>query len=225
MAGNSHPSIKGNRGLIGSIIVIMRNTTHVRRADLTPSDLVKAFQLVVVGWFNENGRGFPWRETSDPYHILVAKVLLRRTQADRVVGYYRELVRWYPTLQEMSGADAGWLREWFKPLGLTRRADHLIQAANVALKQYGGNVPQTLEQLSAFPRIGRYGARAIQCLAFGVPVPMIDESSGRLLRRMLGLASRGPAYSDRSLLSLAESLVPADGARAFNGEKSCLFAT
>ena len=45
---------------------------------------------------------------------------------------------------------------------------------------------------------------------------MIDESSGRLLRRMLGLAKAGPAYSDRSLLSLAERLVPDDAGRAFN---------
>ena len=194
----------------------MRNTTHVGRPAPIPRNMVKAMQLIVVGWFGENGREFSWRETSSPYHILVAEVLLRRTQANRVEGHYRELVQWYPTLQDMSEADAGQLREWFKPLGLTRRADHLIQAANVALEQHGGNVPQTLEELSALPGIGRYSARAIQCLAFGVPVPMIDESSGRLLCRMLGLAGRGPAYSNRNLLFLAESLVPADAARAFN---------
>ena len=194
----------------------MRNTAHMGRPGPFPSDMVKAIQLVVVGWFDENGREFPWRETSIPYHILVAEVLLRRTQADRVERYYRELIQWYPTLQDMSEADAGRLSEWFKPLGLTKRADHLIQTANITLKQYGGNVPQTLEQLSALPGIGRYSARAIQCLAFGVPVPMVDEGSGRLMRRLLGVACRGPAYSDRNLLSLAESLVPADAARAFN---------
>ena len=71
----------------------------------------------------------------------------------------------------MSEAETNWLREWFKPLGLVRRADQLVRAAKFTVEQYGGSVPQTLEQLSNFPGIGRYSARAIQCLAYGAPVP------------------------------------------------------
>ena len=190
--------------------------TEVRQSDLPSYDWVRLFQMVVVEWFDEHGRDFPWRQTCNPYHILVAEVLLRRTQAVRVVSPYFELVRLYPTVQKMSGAETSWLREWFKPLGLVRRADQLVRAAKFTVEQYGGNVPQTLEQLSGFPGIGRYSSRAIQCLAYGAPVPMIDESSGRLLRRMLGLPKAGPAYSDHSLLSLAERLVPNDAGRAFN---------
>ena len=190
--------------------------TEARQSDLPACDWVRPFQMVVVEWFDEHGRDFPWRQTRNPYHILVAEVLLRRTQAIRVVSPYLELVRLYPTAQKMSEAETSWLREWFKPLGLVRRADQLVRAAKFTVEQYGGSVPQTLEQLSNFPGIGRYSARAIQCLAYGAPVPMIDESSGRLLRRMLGLAKAGPAYSDRSLLSLAERLVPDDAGRAFN---------
>ena len=98
-----------------------------------------------------------------------------------MVGPYLELVRLYPTVQEMSEAETSWLRGWFKPLGLVKRADQLVRAAKLTLDQHGGKVPQTLEQLSGFPGIGKYSARAIQCLAYGAPVPMIDESSGRLL--------------------------------------------
>ena len=39
----------------------------------------------VVDWFRTNGRDFPWRQTKDPFHILIAEVLLRQTQAPRVV--------------------------------------------------------------------------------------------------------------------------------------------
>lgn len=45
---------------------------------------------------------------------------------------------------------------------------------------------------------------------------MIDESSGRLLRRVLGLTRRGPAHSDRQLLECAEKLLPPGASRAFN---------
>ena len=186
------------------------------QSDLPPCDWVRPFQMVVVEWFDEHGRDFPWRRTRDPYHILVAEVLLRRTQAARVVSPYLELVRLYPTAQKMSEAETSWVREWFKPLGLVSRADQLVRAAKLTLERHGGKVPWALEQLSGLPGIGIYSARAIQCLAYGAPVPMIDESSGRLLRRMLGLARAGPAYSDRSLLSLAERLVPEDAGRAFN---------
>ena len=122
----------------------------------------------------------------------------------------------YPTVKEMSVADLGWLRCWFRPLGLVRRADHLVDAAQVTQSRYEGNLPRALSELIGLPGIGGYSARAIQCLAYGVPAPMIDESSGRLIRRMLGLSSAKPAYSDRRLLSLAERLVPADAGRAFN---------
>ena len=189
---------------------------EARQSDLLPCDWVRPFQMVVVEWFDEHGRNFPWRRTRDPYHILVAEVLLRRTQAARVVSPYLELVRLYPTAQKMSEAETSWVREWFKPLGLVSRADQLVRAAKLTLERHGGKVPWALEQLLGLPGIGIYSARAIQCLAYGAPVPMIDESSGRLLRRMLGLARAGPAYSDRSLLSLAERLVPEDAGRAFN---------
>ena len=172
--------------------------------------------MVVVRWFGEHGRDFPWREASDPYHILVAEILLRRTQAARVVGPYFELVQLYPTVEEMSEADTSWLREWFTPLGLVGRADHLVAAAKITWYRYEGNVPKTLSQLTDLPGIGSYSARAIQCLAYGVPVPMIDESSGRLMRRVLDLPSAKPAYSDQKLLTLAGKLVPDDSCRAFN---------
>ena len=190
--------------------------TEVRQTDLPPNDWIRPFQVVVVEWFDEHGRDFPWRRTSNPFHILVAEVLLRRTQASRLIGPYLELVQRYPSAERMAEADISWLREWFKPLGLVGRADRLVQAARVTVEQYGGNVPQTLTQLLDLPGIGRYSARAIRCLAFGAPLPMIDESSGRLLRRVLGLASAAPAYSDHSLLSLAERLVPDEAGRAFS---------
>ena len=45
---------------------------------------------------------------------------------------------------------------------------------------------------------------------------MVDESSGRLLRRLLGLSPNGPAYADRQLLEIAGSLIPVDRPRDFN---------
>ena len=170
----------------------------------------------VVSWFRENGREFPWRETKDPFHILLAEVLLRQTQAMRVVSPYLELITRYPDPESLAHADVTALRQWFKPLGLVERADRLIESAGILVREHGGQVPDDLEGLQALPGLGRYSARAILCLAFGSAVPMIDEGSGRVLRRVLALKNRGPAYSSRPLMEEAQRLLPESSTRDFN---------
>ena len=149
-----------------------------------------------------------------PFHVLVAEVLLRRTQAERVVGPYLDLTERYPDTQDMASADVAWLREWFRPLGLVGRADLLVDAAKKVVQEHGGEVPRDLTEVESLPGMGRYSARALLCIAYGRAVPMVDESSGRLLRRLLGLRGVGPAYSDRNLLERTE------GAGSPRGEQS-----
>ena len=177
---------------------------------------VTLFQDTVEEWFSRNGREFPWRHSSNSFHVLVAEVLLRRTQAERVVRPYLELIERYPHTGAMAEADATWLREWFRPLGLVSRADLLIAAAKAIVEHHEGEVPRSLGEIERLPGLGKYSARAVLCLAQGRAVPMIDESSGRLLRRLVGLSSTGPAYSDRKLLKRTEELTPPESSRAFN---------
>ena len=170
----------------------------------------------VVNWFRRDGRNFPWRDTEDPFFILIAEVLLRQTQATRVVDPYNDLVASYPDPAALAEADVEGLRQWFKPLGLVRRADMLVNCANLLLRDHGGQVPRDLNDLQSLPGIGRYSARAILCLAFNHPLPMIDEGSGRVLRRVLGLSNAGPAYSDTRLAEVAARILPEGNSREFN---------
>ena len=173
-------------------------------------------RCTVQEWYSESGRDFPWRQSSSAFHVLVAEVLLRRTQAERVVGPYLDLTERYPNTQDMASADVAWLREWFRPLGLVGRADLLVNAAKAIVQEHGGEVPRDLSEVESLPGMGKYSARALLCTAYGRAVPMVDESSGRLLRRLLGLRGTGPAYSDRKLLERTEVLVPHNSSRAFN---------
>lgn len=177
---------------------------------------VAEIRRAVLAWFAVNGRDFPWRQTSDPFHILIAESLLRQTQATRLVKPYTDFLIKYANLQSLAGADIDELHSWFKPLGLIRRADYLVQAAQILVDQYGGEIPGDLKALIKLPGIGIYGARSILCLGFGEPCPMVDEASGRVLRRALDLAVRGPAYSDSKLLRIAETIVPKQYPKEFN---------
>ncbi len=189
----------------------------VRASQQVPSATsISTLQCIVKHWYADSGRIFPWRQPSRPFHVLVAELLLRRTQADRVVGPYLELIERYPDPWDMANADVAGLREWFRPLGLVGRADLLTGAAKAIVEKHGGELPASLDEIESLPGMGRYSARAVHCLAHGAAVPMVDESSGRLLRRLLGLSSTGPAYSDRKLVNLAEALVPHETSRAFN---------
>lgn len=170
----------------------------------------------VVSWFRSDGRDFPWRRTRNPYHILIAEVLLRQTQAARVIGPYVHLVSTYPNPASLAQADVGALRQWFGPLGLVRRADSLVECARRLVAGYGGQVPQDLQNLQSLPGIGRYSARAILCMAFNHSLPMIDEGSGRVLRRVLGHSHVGAAYADVRLAASWERLSPSNHAREFN---------
>ena len=176
----------------------------------------KALQNTVLHWFACHSRSFPWRKASNAFHILIAEVLLRQTQAERVVETYLELTASYPDPRSLSKVSKDELRQRFKLLGLVKRADRLIDAAKRIVDEYKGTVPSNLDALIKLPGIGIYSSRAILCMAFGKQVPMIDESSGRLLRRVLGLVSESPAYSDRSLLEIATKILPEKSCRDFN---------
>ncbi|MCJ7762602.1 hypothetical protein MUP38_03995 [Candidatus Bathyarchaeota archaeon] len=167
-------------------------------------------------WFELNARDFPWRKTRNPYHILIAEIVLRRTQANRVVESYNQLTNQYPTPAHMAQEDISILRKLFKPLGLIKRADLLIEASKVIIQKHTGQIPTDLKTISTLPGMGIYSSRALMCLAFNEPVPMIDESSGRLLRRVFCIDFKGPAYSNTKLLHFAASILPSAKAREFN---------
>ena len=49
------------------------------------ASLKRRFQARLLKWYEKHGRDLPWRNTSDPYHILVSEVMLQQTQVDRVI--------------------------------------------------------------------------------------------------------------------------------------------
>lgn len=173
-------------------------------------------QNIVLDWFSKNGRDFPWRTTRNAFFVLIAESLLRQTQAERVVEPYLTLISRFQDPQSLAKANVAQLREWFHPLGLVGRADHLVETSKLLVFHFSGKVPDNLEQLKELPGLGEYSSRAVLCLAYDVQVPMVDESSGRLLRRIFNLHSERPAYSDRPLLEFARKLLPKGLARSFN---------
>jgi len=131
---------------------------------------------MVYAHFKKAGRKFPWRSTRDPYKILVSEVMLQQTQVKRVLVFYAEFMRHFPTVHVLAKAPlADVLRAW-QGLGYNRRAKLLRDAAKLLVEQYGGKFPKNEQFLEGLPGIGPYTARAVMAFAFNKPVVFIETN-------------------------------------------------
>jgi len=172
-----------------------------------------------MAWFECNQRRFPWRDTSDPYAVLLAEKLLQQTAAREVVkNAFVELLNLHPTPASLARADIHSVQNVLAPLGFQYRAQELLNLANTIVDEHGGSVPSTLPELKKLPGVGEYIARAVLSYAYGLDVPVVDTNVARFLYRVFNLPGRLPANPARkkSLISLAAALVPQGRSRDFN---------
>jgi A/G-specific adenine glycosylase len=140
-------------------------------------------------WFRANGRELPWRETTDPYAILVSEIMLQQTQVGRVVPRYLEWLARWPSVEALAAAPAADVIEAWQGLGYNRRAVNLHRAAEVVA---ASGWPAELTDL---PGVGRYTADAIACFAFGRDVLPVDVNIERVLERSQLRFGSGSAQS------------------------------
>jgi len=132
---------------------------------------------LLLAWFERMGRSLPWRDTRDPYAVLVSEVMAQQTQIDRVVPRWERWLERWPTVESLAAAPAAdVIREW-QGLGYNRRALSLHRAA----QQVAANGwPDDLTEL---PGVGRYTADAVACFAFGRDVLPVDVNVRRVQER------------------------------------------
>lgn len=136
---------------------------------------IPEFQKTILNWYSENRRSFPWRETADPYKILVSEIMLQQTQTDRVLPKYAEFLEAFPTARSLSEAPLADVLEHWSGLGYNRRARFLQQACQTVERDMNGVFPHTPAELEKLPGIGPYTARAVACFAFGATHPEAVE--------------------------------------------------
>lgn len=122
----------------------------------------------------------PWRETDDPYEILVSEIMLQQTQVERVVPKYRMFLDKFPDWASLTGANLRDLLAVWQGLGYNRRALALQQAARIILDQFDGRLPAGSEVLRTLPGIGKATAGALMAFAFEKPVVFIETNIRRV---------------------------------------------
>lgn len=134
------------------------------------------FKKEVWEYYHANARPMPWRETRDPYKILVSEVMLQQTQVPRVMIKYQEFIAAFPNVKSLADAPlADVLAKW-QGLGYNRRAKFLKQTAQKIVEEYNGVFPQEHSQLVTLPGIGPATAAAILTYAYNKPIPFIETN-------------------------------------------------
>jgi A/G-specific adenine glycosylase len=134
-------------------------------------------EAALLDWFAAHGRDLPWRETRDPYAILVSEVMLQQTQVERVVPRYLEWLERWPRVDVLAAASpAEVIRAW-QGLGYNRRGLNLHRAAQTIARD---GWPDDLTEL---PGVGPYTAAAVASFAFGRDVLPVDTNVRRVQER------------------------------------------
>jgi A/G-specific adenine glycosylase len=138
---------------------------------------VALVQELLLAWYSQNARDLPWRQTRDPYAILVSEVMLQQTQVDRVVPRWHAWLERWPTVEALAAASPGDVIVEWQGLGYNRRAINLHRAAqHVAAHGWPGD-------LTVLPGVGRYTADAVGNFAFGQDVLPVDTNVRRVQER------------------------------------------
>ncbi|MBL0927896.1 MAG: A/G-specific adenine glycosylase [Phycisphaerales bacterium] len=143
-------------------------------------------------WFARSARDLPWRRPlpghprRDPYHALVAEVMLQQTQVSRVLEYFPRFIGRFPTPAALAEAGEQQVLAAWAGLGYYRRARLLHHAARAIAADHAGEVPSDPGLLRALPGVGRYTAGALASIVFEHPEPIVDGNVRRVLIRLEG---------------------------------------
>jgi len=177
-----------------------------------------AVRDALVSWYEADHRAFPWRETTDPYEILVSEVMSQQTQLDRVVDAWRAFLDRWPTVDDLAAADrAAVVSVWTDfSLGYNNRAKYLHEAAGQIVDGAvdgvdAGEWPTDPDGLSELMGVGPYTANAVASFAFDNGDAVVDTNVKRVLYRAFDVADDDAAFE-----AAASELLPAGESRVWN---------
>lgn len=146
-----------------------------RECDLSPRDISRFRETIYLN-YREHGRILPWRQTRDPYKILVSELMLQQTQVERVAAKYELFIRNFPNFGELAQARMQNVLEVWHGLGYNRRALALMRVAQIVETEFNGKLPSDYAALLELPGVGQTTACAIRAFAFDVPEVFIETN-------------------------------------------------
>jgi A/G-specific adenine glycosylase len=161
------------------------------------------FQHLIWDYYREHGRMFPWRQTRDPYHILVSEIMLQQTPTSRVLQKYDGFIGSFPDFSALAGVPLREILHAWQGLGYNRRALALKEIARTVLTDFNGELPSSPHNLAKLHGIGRCSASAIAALAFNQPTVFVETNIRAVF--LYFFFRNEIEVSDREILPLVEA--------------------
>jgi len=169
------------------------------------------FQQAIWRFYSAHKRPFIWRDTHEPYHIVVSEIMLQQTQTQRIAQKFPEFIQQFPTFVALAQASTQELLLHWVGLGYNRRAFALQWIAQKVVSEYGGMLPNEPEILETFKGIGPATAASITAFAFNRPTIFIETNIRAVFLHTF--FSEHEAVPDKILLPLVAKTVDQQNAR------------
>lgn len=153
-------------------------------------------------------RDLPWRDTHDPYAILLSEVMLQQTQVSRVMGRWEQWLETFPTIADLASAPLPPVLELWQGMGYNRRALNLKRCAEEVVAMHDGVVPSDKKALLALPGIGPSTSAGVRIFAFRQPDMYLETNVRAVFIHELFPGRESVA--DKELVSLVEARCPQD---------------
>ncbi len=161
----------------------------------------------LLNWYKKNGRTLPWRQTRDPYQIVVSELMLQQTQVSRGLVFYPRWLTRFPDWKSLSEATNADVIEAWAGLGYNRRA---LMLRDMAKAIVANGVPNSAADWLKLKGVGPYTSAAIACFSLGERVLPIDTN----IRRVLGRSLLGKPFpeltDDEAVHQASTSLLKAE---------------
>ena len=170
-------------------------------------------RTALIEWYEADHREYPWRETDDPYPILVSEIMSQQTQLDRVVDAWDDFLDRWPTVDDLAAAPRGDVVSFWSghSLGYNNRAKYLHEAAGQIVDDYDGEFPETPAELQELMGVGPYTANAVASFAFNNGDAVVDTNVKRVLYRAFDVPD-----DDAEFERVASDLMPEGDSRVWN---------
>ena len=140
---------------------------------------------------------------NDPYKALISTLLSSRTKDEVTQKAADRLFQKAKTLEQLGQLEQLEIRKIIYPVGFYRiKANHLKKLARMILKDFGGKIPDTRDELLKLPGVGRKTANLVLNRAYGVPAIAVDTHVHKISNLLGWVKTKTPEKTEKELLKI-----------------------
>ncbi len=158
----------------------------------------KKFKIDILNWYKNNKRKYSWRETNDPWKILLLEIISQQTQLDRADEYFNIFIKEFPNPETMANSSLKKVLSLWSGLGYNNRAKRLYESSKILSKT---GFDELYPDFEVLPGVGPYTNNAILSFAYHEKVITRDINVDRVISRYFGSDNvEAFVYNNKKLL-------------------------